>query len=466
MNDRTTALILVERLLFGLVNAQIYGTANARVVGAAGEAAAKAVLLCREQGVRSVVIGAVENQIVVDGRPLLGASLFARRLVTRIQERGAGGLEFWADVSGGDVAVLLELLTSRSNASSESEVNDELVARRVSTIRLLPPYANDHGDGRSSGSAGDGDAAEAEHSGDLVRVHQNVVDLLQGATICACQGRDIDLNHVNSAVESLVDGIERDSAGLFHLAHYPDYDFFTFGHEIRVGLLAIDVARTMTDDRELLLRVGTAALLHDVGKALVPWDVLHKRGKLDADERLEMQRHPVLGARILLETKSSDPLSVVAAYGHHRCADGGGYPHTCKEMHQGMVAKLVKVCDVFEALTSSRPYKAAMTPARAYRVMLDGMKGQFDVAMLEHFIRTVGIYPAGSEVQLDDGSTARVVRQTGELHRPVVEMLADEGEGPLAPGERRPCDLSRPETGRATMVVGVRSAPINEPTLV
>ena len=462
MTERTTALALVERLLFGLVNAQIYGTANARVLVAAGEAAAKVELLCREQGVRSVVIGAVGNQIVVDARPLLGASLFAKRLVARIQERGAGGLELWADVSGDDVAVLLELLSTRGGADTEVAVNEELSARRVATIRLLPPYANGRGDGPG---AGDAEGTPAEDSGDLLALHQGVVDLLQGATNCACQGRDLDLNLVNATVESLVDGLARDAGGLYRLAHYPEHDFFTFGHSIRVGLLAIDVARTMSDDRALLLRVGTAALLHDVGKALVPWDVLHKRGKLDADERHEMQRHPVLGAGILLATKTSDPLSVAAAYGHHRCADGGGYPHSCDEMQQGMVTKLVKLCDVFEALTAARPYKAPMTPARAFRVMLD-MKGQFDPVMLSHFVRSVGIFPAGTEVRLDDGSVARVIRQTGDFHRPLVEVLADGGQVPIDAGVRRPLDLTRPEVGGPTMVVGVTSAPLAELTLV
>jgi len=259
--------------------------------------------------------------------------------------------------------------------------------------------------------------------------------------------------------------MKTDAGGLYELAHYPEHDFFTFGHSIRVGLLAIDVARSMSDDRALLYRVGTAALLHDVGKSLVPWDVLHKRGKLDADERREMQRHPVLGAGILVATKTADPLSVAAAYGHHRCADGSGYPRSCSEAEQTMVTKLVKVCDVFEALTAARPYKPPMSPARSFRVMLD-MKGQFDPVMLSHFIRTVGIYPAGSEVHLDDGSIARVIRQTGDFHRPLVEVLSEFGGVPIEPGARRPYDLSHPELNGPSMAVGAVAVPTAAPALV
>ncbi len=413
---------------------------------------------------RSVVVWAAEGPIVVNGRSIDGASLIARRLVTSIGERGAAGLEVSADVSGADVAVLLELLSDRGGPQTHVAANDVLAARSVSTIRLLPPHVKGRGEGADGGGAGDREGTRTRESGDFPELLQDVVDLLQRAAMCACQGCDLDLNLVHATVKSLVDGLGRDAGGLYRLAHYTQYDFLTFGHSIRVGLLAIDVARPMTDDGALLVRLGTAALLHDVGMVLVPWEVIHKRGTLDADERREMERHPVHGARILLATKNSDPLSVVAAYGHHRCADGGGYPQSIGEMHQGMVAKLVKVCDVFEALTAVRPWRPPITPARAFRVMLDSMKGHFDRAMLEHFIRMVGIYPAGTEVQLDDGSTARVIRQTGDFHRPVVDRPTDAEGAPFATGTPRTYDLTHPEAGGPTMVVGVTSAPEPEAT--
>ncbi len=465
MNESTPALALVERLLFGLVSSQIYGPGNPRVLEAATEAAQKVAVLCRERGARTVVVGAVGNQIVVDARPLLGASLFAKRLVARVHDRHAGGMEFSDTVSGADVSALLDLLAKRGGPATHAAVNEDLAAQHVTTIRLLPPYENGRGDGSGGLGDGAGESTETERSGDLLSLHQGVVDLLQGATICVCQGRDLDLHQVGSTVESLVDGMKNDAGGLYKLAHYPEHDFFTFGHSIRVGLLAIDVARSMSDDRALLYRVGTAALLHDVGKSLIPWDVLHKRGKLDADERREMQRHPVLGAGILLATKTADPLSVAAAYGHHRCTDGSGYPRSCSESEQTMVTHLVKVCDVFEALTAARPYKPPMSPPRAFRMMLD-MRGQFDSTVLSHFIRTVGIYPAGTEVHLDDGSTARVIRQTGDFHRPMVEIATDAGGVPIEADARRPYDLRHPELNGPSMAVGAVTAPSASPALV
>src|SRR5205085_7645648 len=170
------------------------------------------------------------------------------------------------------------------------------------------------------------------------------VDLLQGVTIATCQGRELDLSAVSHTVDRMIEGLTRDAGCLHGLAQYPEYDFFTFGHSIRVALVAIDVARRAGADTALLHRIGNAALLHDVGKSLISWDVLHKRGPLTPEERREMQRHPVLGAGVLLEGRDSDPLSVAAAYGHHCCSDGAGYPWSCGEHEQGVVTRLVKIC--------------------------------------------------------------------------------------------------------------------------
>jgi response regulator RpfG family c-di-GMP phosphodiesterase len=115
-----------------------------------------------------------------------------------------------------------------------------------------------------------------------------------------------------------------------------------------------------------------------------------------------------------------------------------------------MVTKLVKICDVYEALTAVRPYKKAMSAPKAFRTMLD-MTAHFDEELLTHFIRTVGIHPAGTRVKLDTGDLARVVRQTRDFHRPVVELLERAGVS-IAEVDRPTFDLTRPEDGGPTRV--------------
>ncbi len=526
MSDPSVLTAIVERLLFGLVNAQLYGPGSARVVAATDDAAARVSAWCAERGTSSVLVGAVDDQVVVEGRPLLGASLFAKRLVQRIRERGAGGVEIQADAPAASLRALLEVLARRGGAADHVAANEELHAKGAAGVRFVPPFtaagasvdrapwseelggiqgggagghsemdlgvgagvgcgddlslgggplggcAHEHGGGRGEGhgpgDGRDGDPGGAggpggaftldlpmprlvQEAGRLVALHQTTVDQLQELTISACQGKEIAVGEVGDTVERILAGLEHDAGYLHGLAQYPEHDFFTFGHSIRVALLALDVARHSTPDRAFLARIGTAALLHDVGKALVSWEVLHKRGSLTREERFEMQKHPVLGAGILHALKDSDPLAVAAAYGHHRQSNDRGYPASCSELEQGVVTRLVKICDVFEALTAARPYKAPMTPVKAYRTMTQ-MTGTFDADLLGHFIRTIGIHPGGTWVRLDDGRSARVVRQTDDLHRPVVEPATLPDGTPIPPGERRPYDLTAPEPGGPSYV--------------
>lgn len=444
MNGTLFVSRFVDRLVFALVNAQLYGASNLRVREAAADAAKALREYAHAVHSAAVVVGAVGGQVVFEGHPVLGASLFAKRLLKRIEEQGAGGIEFACTVRDEDVAGLVACLARRSEPGDDLDVAaKDLAARGVAGVRFLPPYSNEAAE-----------AAEAEPAASepvsLVKLHQSTVDLLQGVTITVCQGHDIDLGRVSELVDGMIEGLSSDSGRLHALAHYPDHDFFTFGHSIRVALLALDVAREATPDVALLKRVGLSALLHDVGKALISWEVLHKRDVLTSEERREMQRHPVLGAGILMANRETDPLAVATAYGHHGTMEGGGYPRTCDEFHQSWVTRLVKVCDVYEALTAARPYKPAMSPERAFRTMLD-MPGHFDIEILRWFVRCVGIYPTGTRVRLDDGSLANVVRQTGDLRRPVVEVV-ETRDGPIEAEKRTSLDLATAPTGGPTLV--------------
>jgi HD-GYP domain-containing protein (c-di-GMP phosphodiesterase class II) len=442
---------LVDELVVALVNAQLYGAANARVHDSALATANRIGEFCRDRAMECVLIGIVGDQVIFEGRPVLGASLSAKRLIKRIRDRGSGGLQLLAQASFSDVIALMDALTRRldrtvgaSGRAGHVEANAELEKRGVTAVRFLPPYSG-QGAEESPVANPNGELAQ------IVALHQGTVDLLQGTTIAVCQGKDIEFGDVRGSVEAIVGRLAKNSSAVLTTARYEEYDAYTFGHSIRVCLLALNAARTMVDDPELLNRIGTAALLHDVGKALVPFEVLHKRGRLSPDERHEMERHPVLGAGVLLANRESDPLAVAAAYGHHRTADGNGYPRTRGEFEQSTITRLVKICDCFEALTAVRPYKPPMSPAKAYRIMLS-MGGHFDEKMLRHFVRATGIYPVGTRVRLDTGEVARVLRQTADLDRPAIEVIERDGVPVEAPEEY---DLTAPERDGPTSVTSV-----------
>ncbi|MCP3915254.1 MAG: HD domain-containing protein [bacterium] len=312
-------------------------------------------------------------------------------------------------------------------------------------VRFLPPY---------SGTAADGSEQVFDPRGviDLpMRTYQGIVDMLQDVMVRAASGEPIAVDKARGFVETVLNRLDVDPATMMSLGRYERYDAFTFGHSIRVAFLALNFARTFVTDEELLHRIGIAAMLHDVGKAWVPFEVLHSTGRLSDEERQQMNRHTEYGGQILLELAGGDPMVVAAAFGHHRTGDGGGYPKTIHEAELSTCTRVVKICDVYEALTAVRPYKDRMSPLRAYRVMMS-MKGHFDPFLLWHFIQRNGLYPDGSRVRLSTGDEASVVAQGNRVDRPLV--LVD------GAGEEEAIDLSTDPAGAVTVdeLVAQRSA--------
>jgi HD-GYP domain-containing protein (c-di-GMP phosphodiesterase class II) len=233
---------------------------------------------------------------------------------------------------------------------------------------------------------------------------------------------------MQARAEAILKQLSTDASSMMQMARYERYDAFTFGHSIRVCFIALNFARHLTDDMHLVERIGLSALMHDVGKAWVPFDVLHSNARLSDEERAEMNMHPIHGGQILLGNANADPLAVAVAFSHHRNANGSGYPQA---VHPGAISTatmIVKIADVYEALTAARPYKPRMSPTRAYRIMMD-MNDHFEPSLLRRFIEVNGFYPVGSRVRLSSGELARVVEQTDDMVRPyVLTEVAASGE--------------------------------------
>ncbi len=436
----------VDELVVGLLNSRIYWSEHPRVQVSIRDLRALIPTLLARSTEKSLALAIVGEHFVYQQRPLLGASLAAPRLIRAIRERGAGGMEFDAEAPESDFVRFFEILTLTAPEHEDFDrINHRLQERGCSRIRLLPPYRAEAGRvGLRSLGVAQYDASARKPANALVPVelYQGVVDLLQETTIAICHGGLIKFTDARTCIEGVLRNLEEDVGSLFGLSRYERYDAFTFGHSIRVALLALQFARSLTKDSELLNRIGVAALLHDVGKARVPFEVLHCKGGLSPEQRLEMEKHPVYGAEILMDHQECDPMAYTAAFGHHCAGPDRGYPKTLHEHRLSVVTQIVTICDVYEALTAVRPYKPAMSSVRALRIMV-AQKERFDPAMLHRFICTIGAYPTGTLVRLSSGDMARVRGQTAHIQQPIVETVLDQGGRRLTEGERRTVDLSQ-----------------------
>lgn len=235
-------------------------------------------------------------------------------------------------------------------------------------------------------------------------------------------GHSLNLAGTLDLVDEIAGSIRREPTALLSVARLKNHDDYTYLHSMAVCGLMITLAQRLGLDDKQVLRVGMGGLLHDVGKAAVPLEILNKPGKLTDEEFEVMRQHPVTGAQMLMEADADADLLDIALH-HHEKYDGSGYPHQLQGEEISLYARMAAVCDVYDALTSTRVYRKGWTPAEAMHNMLS-WRGHFDNQVLHTFVRAIGIYPVGSLVRLASGRVALVVK-AGErsLLKPVVHAF-------------------------------------------
>jgi HD-GYP domain-containing protein (c-di-GMP phosphodiesterase class II) len=210
-----------------------------------------------------------------------------------------------------------------------------------------------------------------------------------------------------------------------------NFDDYTFTHALNVCVLSSALARALQVPEEMVNVIAMAALCHDLGKREVPKEILNFKGPLEPNDRVIMENHPAFGARILLEipgVESTHPLLPVVAYQHHMGANQSGYPRIQGHLPQftlHFASLLVAVADVYDALRTVRPYRPALTVAKAATILIrDALTGKLHKECVSSFLLLVNVLAAGRRVVLSDGSRGMIV-ETHTGH-PLSPMVGDE----------------------------------------
>jgi HD-GYP domain-containing protein (c-di-GMP phosphodiesterase class II) len=446
MPERSRYEDLVARLCSGLRHRRLYFEGHPEVRACAEQVARELKALLDESGKELFFLGVAQGRLLHDGRYLIGSTILGRRLVELLQRLHSGGLLFRAGVEAAEIAELLNVSALVSGATAGLEESRTLLrARNVRHIELSPPYEDmgwfgqflyDRDEGGGGPGAGDVD--------EMMPVYQSLFESVDVAHGRAASGKELDVDQSRTVIESLLQAAQGGFTDILRLVRYPDYDTYTVGHSVRVALLSVLVGHRLGAAPAFLIEIGTAGLLHDVGKARIPEAILYKPGPLDVEERRVIGLHPCLGAQILLAQRNAGPLAIGAAFGHHLRHDRRGYPPTEPWAVAHRVTALIQVCDVFEALTAVRPYKAALTPRRAYEIMLSE-HGAYDPGALRAFVAAMGLYPPGSRVELSSGEQALVIAAGTDVERPALQLTHATSGGEIPGGERPLLDLASPE---------------------
>ncbi|CAG1022751.1 HD-GYP domain-containing protein [Methylomonas sp. LL1] len=284
------------------------------------------------------------------------------------------------------------------------------------------------------------------------QVSQFVAETMQRVSY----GEAIDTKLAKAAVAECVASILHSPDAFLWLIQLKNRDEYTAQHSLNVCVLSIVLGRHINLSDTSLHNVGLCGLMHDMGKMLVPDQILNKPGRLEPDEMEIMRGHTTKGYELLQSSENMYPGAIKTALSHHEMLNGKGYPNQLTHRHIPLFTRIVTIADIYDAMTSDRVYQKGRTHLEATSIMADMSGESLEERLVTKFIESLGVYPPGCVVMLTNGAIAIVVEVNEFVRlRPKIIILLDAEKQPLAEEVTNLADMPLDDRGNLLTIRGI-----------
>ncbi len=365
----------IRHLLSATANAALYGMLHPQVIRLSALAYTTVTTMFESR--KELTLLVVENNLVIDGHPQT-LSLFLERFTRILKSRDIGIIKLLSGVTKNEIDILIGVLAHKLSDTALTDAGSESI--HIGTIDLVV--------------TGQGGLESGGEKGNRVSLHempQQELLLFSGLHVSMTTTRKIKIKTVFELVSRFVRLLREDSTAVLAMATQNDATEVTFTHSGKVCVLNLAQAMALDIDGPLLLDIGVASLMHDIGKLSVPEEILTKTVPLTSEEVAHMQQHPVTGARLLLDTPDAPRLAAVVAYEHHLNYNLSGYPAVPPEWQQNICSHMTKISDFFDALCMPQGERKPLSFPEVCKIMQSRKGIELHPSLTDNFLKVISV---------------------------------------------------------------------------
>jgi putative nucleotidyltransferase with HDIG domain len=257
-------------------------------------------------------------------------------------------------------------------------------------------------------------------------LYRKTIQSVQHAIKAIKLGKAYSTHEIEATVKGIVESVLRNSDALMNICQIRGYNEYVYEHSVNVTILVCALCHILGYEKDTIIEAGVGAFLHDLGMIWIPENIVNKPDKLSDAEAMVIKRHPEYGLEILKDRKGISNLSRTIVIQHHERLNGKGYPKGLKGDRVHEVGSIAGIVDAYDAMTSNRVHRPALTPQQALAFLYSVSDKEFPKKVTEHFVKLLGVYPVGSFVRLTGGEMGIVIRVRKEkILSPDVLVLFD-----------------------------------------